>query len=69
MKKLVAVLGIALALTLAGCSGTSGTPANPGTTADTSGGGQNGWVKMSDGRVIYCYFYDRGVSCDWNAKG
>ncbi len=63
MKRAIAiVMSVGLALGLAACVG-------GGTEADPSESGYNEWVKMDDGRTVYCYFYYKGASCDWeNAK-
>ena len=61
MKRFIATLAAsaAVALVLTGCAPQT-TPQTPTTS------GFNQWVQMDDGRVVYCYFYDRGVSCDWD---
>lgn len=67
MKRAIAiVMSVGLALGLAACGGPGGSEADP------SEAGYNEWIRMDDGRVVYCYITGvahGGPSCDWaNAK-
>jgi hypothetical protein len=65
MKKLLGVgAALLLALSLAGCGApTRGTEAQPRPTDGINN--YNEWVRMDDGRLVYCYNDGHGVSCDW----